>query len=350
MDLGDKNSVICIFEGADEEPSERASIRTTREKMAQFFSGRRSATVAIEAGTHSRWVQEDLEEYGHAVVVANPRKLRAIYENDSKDDQVDAEMLARIVRMDPKLLRPIQHRGAESQAALAVVRARDALLRARTLLINHVRGSVKGIGARMPSSSGDAFYRHMAALPEARKTALEPVMQSIKVMSAQLKRFDREIESLQSSFPETEKLKEVPGIGSLTALTYVTTLEDPTRFPRSRSVGAYLGLRSKRDKSGGRDPQLRITKAGDTYLRRLLVGSAQRILGPFGEDCDLRRWGLKMLAAGGKNAKNAKKRVVVAVARKLSVLLHRLWVTGEAYEPLRNASKTTPAQTVEERP
>jgi transposase len=132
-------------------------------------------------------------------------------------------------------------------------------------------------------------------------------------------------------------LRQVEGVGPLTALTFVLTLEDPYRFEKSRSVGAYLGLVPASDKSGDRDPQRRISKEGDEMLRKLLVGSAHYILGPFGGDSDLRRHGEKIASRG---AKNAKKRAAVAVARKLAVLLHRLWVTGEVYDPLYNAHRS----------
>ena len=115
------------------------------------------------------------------------------------------------------------------------------------------------------------------------------------------------------------------------------TLEDPHRFERSRSVGAYLGLGPAGDRSGERDPQKRISKEGDEMLRKLLVGSAHYILGPFGSDSDLRRHGEKIASRGAKNAK--KRAAVVAVARKLCVLLHRLWVSAEVYDPLYNTHR-----------
>jgi transposase len=118
-------------------------------------------------------------------------------------------------------------------------------------------------------------------------------------------------------------------------VAFLLTIEDPARFAKSREVGPYVGLVPKQDESGESSPQLGITKTGDVMLRRLLVGSAHYILGPFGEDCDLRRQGMKLAARGGKNAK---RRAIVAVARKLAVLLHRLWVTGEVYQPLRQNS------------
>jgi transposase len=137
-------------------------------------------------------------------------------------------------------------------------------------------------------------------------------------------------------YPETELLRQVQGVGVVTSLTYVLTVEDPKRFRRSREAGCYAGLRPGRRRSGKSDPQMRISKEGDQYLRRILVQAGHYILGPHGEDSDLRRWGLKLAARGGKNAK---KRAVVAVARKLAVLLHHLWVTGEVYEPLHNSQQ-----------
>jgi transposase len=286
-----------------------------------------------------------LAEWGHEVVVANPRKLALITQNESKDDPVDAELLARLGRVEPQLLSPIMHRGTEAQADLAVTRARDAVVAARTQLVNHVRGAVKSWGSRMVRCSPRSFAQRVESeVPEPLRAALEPLLEVIGEMTQQIKGYDRQIkEACREKYPETELLRQVGGVGVVTALAFVLTLEAPHRFRRSRSVGSFLGLRPGRDKSGAQDPELRITKAGDQLLRRLLVGSAQYILGPFGPDCDLRRWGLKLASRGRKNAK---KRAVVAVARKLAVLLHRLWVGGEVYEPLRLAQPTalsTPA-------
>lgn len=134
-------------------------------------------------------------------------------------------------------------------------------------------------------------------------------------------------------YPEVALLKQVKGVGTLIGLTYILTLDDPHRFRRSRDAGCFLGLRPGRRNSGMSEPQMHISKEGDAYLRTLMVQGAHYILGPFGPDSDLRRWGLKLAERGGKNAK---KRAVIAVARKLAVLLHKLWVSGEVYEPLRN--------------
>jgi transposase len=332
LDLGDRHSYLYTLDGSGEN-TEWGRVQTTRNALEKRFRNCEAARVVIEAGTHSPWVSRLLAEWGHEVLVANPRKVALIARNDSKDDPIDAELLARLGRVDPQLLSPIAHRGAQAQADLAVIRARDAAVAARTQLINHVRGAVKSLGGRMPKCSARSFaHKRADQLPEAMRAALEPLLELIGEMTQQIAGYDRQIEeACREKYPETELLRQVTGVGALTALAFVLTLEDPQRFARSRSVGGFLGLHPGRDKSGEQDPELGITKGGDRLLRRLLVGSAQYILGPFGPDCDLRRWGLKLASRGRKNAK---KRAVVAVARKLAVLLHRLWAGSEVYEPL----------------
>ena len=340
LDVGDCGSTVCILD-VDGEIAERAKIRTTVQGVRDYFERRPPMRVALEVGTHSPWISRLLEELGHEVLVANARKLRFIYENEMKDDGIDAEVLARVARLDPKLLAPIQHRGAETQSMLAIIRARDSVVRARTLLINHVRGAVKSFGSRLPKCSAASFFRHAEEIPEELRPALASMMELIGQMTLQVKEFDRAIEAACTEVhPETTPMRGVGGVGPVTSLAYVLTLEDPSRFASARSVGPYIGLAPGRSQSGRADPQQGITKTGDPYLRRLLIGSANYLLGPFGPDTDLRRWGLRLAARGGKNAK---KRATVAVARKLSVLLYRLWASGEPYEPLRQAKREAAA-------
>ena len=313
-------------------------MRTTPEALRRRFASERPMRVAIEAGTHSPWVSRLLEECGHQVLVANSRKTRLIYANKRKTDEIDAENLARLARVDPKLLYPLRHRGEECQAHMAIIRSRQALVDCRTQLVNHVRGAVKSFGHRLPKCPARSFHKKAAAhIPEALWPALGSILEQIGSLTERIRDYERHLETISKEhYPETELLRQVEGIGALTALTFVLTLEDPYRFAKSRSVGAYLGLVPARDQSGDRDPQRHISKEGDEMLRKLLVGSAHYILGPFGSDSDLRRHGEKIASRG---AKNAKKRAVVAVARKLSVLLHRLWITAEVYEPLYNAKR-----------
>ncbi|MCP5071255.1 MAG: IS110 family transposase [bacterium] len=340
-DLGDRKSHMCALGGTGEVLG-RSTVATTKNGFTRFFGGERAVRVVIEAGTHSPWVSALLEDLGHEVIVANPRNVRLISQNKSKSDRVDAELLARLARVDVKLLSPIQHRGARAREDLAMVRARSELVETRTKLINHVRGSMKSQGERLPSCTADVFARKGEDLvPEAMEVALGPVLKVIEAVTVEIKALDKKIEKdLPERYPEVVALRQVHGVGPLTALTFMLTLGDPTRFKKSRQVGAYLGLRPGRSQSGKADPELHITKAGDRYLRSLLVNCAQYILGPFGKDSDLRRWGLELAARGQKNAK---KRAVVAVARRLAVLLHRLWVTGEVYEPLGYARRSKAA-------
>jgi transposase len=337
LDLGDRCSYLTILD-QDGELIEESRLPTTKASLQGKFSNLQPCRVAMEVGAHSRWASQLLKDLGHDVLVANARKLRAIYHNPRKGDRADAETLARLARLDPALLSPIHHRSPQAQADLAVLRSRDAVVRSRTLLINHARDIVKASGSRLPSCSADSFAHKVAPdIPESLRPALAPILDTIASLTQQIRAYDRKIEELCSErYLETKMLREISGVGPLTSLAFILTLENPDRFRRSREVGPTLGLVPRRDQSGDKDPQLRITKTGDPYLRRLLVGSAQYILGPFGPDCDLRRWGLRLAERGGKNAK---KRAVIAVARKLAVLLHRLWKTGEIYDPSYHARK-----------
>jgi transposase len=264
--------------------------------------------------------------------------MESIHKNRRKNDKVDARTLARLVRADPELLYPIRHRGVQVREDLVVLRARDALVGVRTDLINSMRGLVKSVGDRLPACSADSFHKAVAdSIPERLDSALRPMLEQIESLTVKIKQYDKLVNELaMKKYPETGALRQVKGVGALTSLAFVLTIENPDRFEKSRDVGPYLGLVPKQDESGESSPQLRITKTGDRMVRRLLVSSGHYILGPFGEDCDLRRHGEKIAARGGKNAK---KRAVVAVARKLGVLLHRLWVTGEVYEPLYNSAR-----------
>lgn len=337
LDVDDRTSQLCRLD-SDGQVVEETRIQTTKTALGRRFEEMASSRVVLEVGPHSPWISWLLTAAGHEVIVANPRKLRMIYENDQKSDRADAEYLARVGRLDPKLLAPIRHRGQDAQADLAILRSRDALVRTRTGLINHVRGSVKAVGGRLPSCGTASFHRKAEGeIPEALQSALLPLVDVIGEMTARIWEFDRLIEAIsEADYPETALLRQVPGVGPVTALCYILTLEDPDRFPTSRAVGPYLGLVPRKRESGDSDPQLRTTRAGDPMLRHLLVQAAHYTLGPFGEDTDLRRWGLKIAERGGKNAK---KRAIVAVARKLAVLLHSLWTTAEVYEPLRNSKE-----------
>ena len=335
VDLGDQWSHYCIL-GLEGETLAEGQLRTTPQDVTEFFEALNAARVVVEVGTHSAWVREVICGYGHEVLVANPRLMEGSKRRKRKNDRIDANKLARLGRVDPQSLHPMQHRRAEVRQDLVMLRARDALVAARTELINATRGLVKSMGARLPKCSSPSFAQKVEeAVPAEIQEALLPLVRITAALSDSIQGYDEKIERLgREKYGHTALLRQVKGVGPITALAYVLTLENPERFAKSRDVGPYLGLVPKQEDSGESQPQLGISKAGDTMVRRLLVGSAQYILGPFGPDTDLRRYGLRLCEHGGKNAK---KRAAVAVARKLAVLLHRLWVTGEVYEPLHHA-------------
>ena len=339
VDLGDRWSQYCILDLEGETLAE-GQLRTTQQDIAEFFQALNAARVVVEVGTHSAWVREVICSCGHEVLVANPRSMERSKGRKRKNDRIDANKLARLGRVDPQSLHPMQHRSAEVRQDLVMLRARDALVAARTELINATRGLVKSMGTRLAKCSSPSFAQKVEeTVPAEIREALLPVVHMTAALSDCIKGYDEKIEKLASEkYGHTALLRQVKGVGPITSLAYVLTLENPKRFVKSRDVGPYLGLVPQQEDSGDSQPQLGINKAGDTMVRRLLVGSAQYILGPFGPDTDLRRYGLRLCERGGKNAK---KRAAVAVARKLAVLLHRLWVTGEVYEPLRHGISAT---------
>jgi transposase len=334
VDVGDQGSHYGIL-GLEGETLAEGQMRTTQEDLATFFQGLNGARVVVEVGTHSACVQEVIRGCGHEVLVANPRLLDGSKRRKRKNDRIDANKLARLGGVDPESLHPIQHRSRERQD-LVMLQARDALVAVRTEIINATRGLVKSMGTRLPKCSSRNFaQKGQETVPVEMREALLPWVRLAATLSAAIKEYDKKIQELgREKYGHTALLRPVKGVGPITALAYVLTLENPQRFVKSRDVGPYLGLVPKQEGSGESQPLLGISKAGDTMVRKRLVGSAQYILGPFGPDTDLRRYGLRLCERGGKNAK---KRVAVAVARKLAVLLHRLWVSGEEYEPLHNA-------------
>ncbi len=334
LDLGDRTSTFTI-RGADGSVCQRGKIATTPEALRKFFANERGTRVVYEVGTHSPWITWALDDLGCETVVANPWRVKLITQSRSKCDRKDADLLSEFAFLKPSTLSPIQHRGPEGAGVRALLGSREACVKARTQLINCVRGLFKSMGHRLPPCSAPSFHKKMW-IPEALRTAVEPLREQVASLTEHIREFDREIERIsEQRYPETALLRQVRGVGPVTALSFVVAIDDPSRFPRSRDVGSYFGLAPRVSQSSGADPELRITKAGDRSVRTLLVQCAQYILGAYGQDCDLRRHGENIASRGGKNAK---KRAVVAVARKLAILLHRLWVSGADYDPLHNTT------------
>lgn len=333
-DVGDKTSEICVLDGSGA-VLDRRNVQTTAGALTRALARYECATVAVEVGTHSRWIEEALTAAGHRVVVANARQVQLIWKRGKKTDRADALLLARLARVDPTLLAPVQHRSRAAHVDLAAIRSRDLLVQTRTKLFNHVRGALKPFGVKPARCATTLFPDRIAEqIPSELVPALAPVLEVLRKLNEEIAAHDRQIAQLAAACPTTQRLAEVDSVGELTALTFRLTIEDPSKFKKSRIVPSFLGLTPAKDQSGDSDPQKRISKAGDPLVRRLLVQCAHHLLGPGGHDCDIRRWGLRLAERGGKNGK---KRAIVAVARKLAVVLHRVWVSGDAYDPLRAA-------------
>ena len=336
IDLGDRKHAICVLDDAGSVIEER-SITNHRESLRRLSKKYPKALMVMEVGSHSPWISRFLSNLRHRVLVANPRKVRAIYQNTRKSDERDANMLARIARVDESLLFPIEHGTEEAQRDLLQIKLRDNIVRQRVDVISAVRFTLKSMGIKLKSPNTNYFARYAREAlrddhPEVAKL-VEPSLIVIDAMTAQIKHLDKELEELaETNYPITRKLREIKGVGVITALVFVLTIGDPARFEKARDVGAYLGLVPRRDQSGDVDMELRISKAGDKILRRLLVGAAQYILGPFGEDCDMKNKGERLIERGGRRAK---KKAVVAIARTLSVVMLTLWKNDGNYERFR---------------
>jgi transposase len=331
VDLGDRHSNWCLI-GANGEIQGEDRVATTRVALEQFFGRLDPCRVVLEACGHVHWIAKLAGAAGHEVIVANPREVRLISQSGRKNDRNDARTLARLGRVDPELLRPVKLRGEACRASRALLHARDQLVRMRTKLVTFTRGQVKSFGGRIPSCSAAAFHKRAAAhVPQPLQEVIKPVLEVLAQLESQIRTFDKRIVLIaEEQHPETAILRRVRGVGPVLALAYVATIEDPKRFSSSRTVGSYVGLTARLHDSCSKTPELPISKCGDRYLRRLLVNAATYILGPFGGDSDLRRFGQR-IARG--NSQRDRARARVAVARKLACLLHHLWRTGSVWDP-----------------
>jgi transposase len=332
IDVGDKRSEAVVLD-RDGNWCGGQTIPTNRDAMSRAFGGLEGARVVIEVGTHSPWMSRVFADRGFEVIAANARRVRLIAAAHRKNDKVDAETLARLGRLDPELLAPVIHRSQQAQRDMCLLRARDGLVRSRTSTITQVRAMAKSLGFRIPSCSSPSFpERVRATLGERELPGVTELLQVIELLTHKIRELDARIEEVAlSRYPEHKILTQIRGVGTLTALSFLLVIHDPHRFAKSRDVAAYLGLVPKQRDSGDRHTQLGISKRGDPYTRRLLVSCARHIMGPFGAESDLRSFGMRIAASGSIAARN---RAAIAVARKLAVLLHRLWLTGEVYEPV----------------
>ena len=322
VDIGDKRSYVRLV-GLDGELIEEVQIPTRPAAIEKYFRSWPRLRVVLETGGHTNWMRRLIAGLGHEVLVADARQLRLISQSDAKNDRNDAYWLAELGRSNPDLLAPVAARDEHVEQHRSWLRGRETMVEARTKLVNSVRGIAKTHGIRFGQCGMMQWVARVWECPDVLRTILEPMARIIVELSREINELDRRIEKLgKEQYPATQLLRSVDGVGPLTSLAYVLELNnDVGRVKRSRQMGAVVGCRPKQRDSGESSPELSITKAGNPMLRRLLVQSSQRIIGPFGLESDLRSWGLG-LAARGK--KRAKRRAVVAVARKLAVVLHAM--------------------------
>jgi len=332
LDVGDRWIHIARVD-ADGEDAGEERLPCKPDAVRQYFERLERSRVVLEVGAHSRWLDRMLRELGHEVFVANAGRLESIRASRQKCDRRDACELAQLGHLGPKYLHPIVHRPEHMQEHLGLLDARDVLVRARTMMVNQVRGTLKACGHKPPRCTTSAFVRRLRE-SSISNVSFEALAEAIVDLSVRIKALERRIAEAAEQYPAVALVRQIKGVGPVTGLAFVLAVFDPKRFRRSRDVAPYLGLVPAKHQSGGRDPQLGITKTGNPFVRRLLVQSAQYILGPRRPDCELRRYGERLVGRGGKAAK---KRAVVAVARKLAVLMHHLWVSAEVYQPLRPA-------------
>ncbi len=333
VDLGDTKHAICVTD-KDGNILKEYFITITKQSFKKLIETYPQSLIAIEVGTHSPWISRYLTQLGAQVVVANARKLRAIYTNERKSDELDARMLAKIARLDIDLLHPIQHGTEEQQRDSLMIKLRASLTKQRAATVVTIRFTLKSLGIRIRSSSTRAFpnvaRKYLQQQPEIL-AIIEPSLVILDALNEQIKKLEKQIEErISKKYPEAQHLQQITGIGPITALAFVLHISDPESFKSPRDVGAYLGLVPRSDQSGKKDKELSISKTGNTYLRCLLVQAAQYILGHFGPDCDLRNHGLKLAARGGNGAK---KKAVIATARKIAVTMLAMWKNKNDYNP-----------------
>ncbi len=339
LGLGNTQSDYCIVDKASTVVG-RGRVRSTREALARLLSSYPGALVVCEVGGHSRWVQKLVESLPLEIIVANARQIALINKSHRKNDKRDAELLATVGACMPRMLQNVTHKGDTFYADLAVLETRNLLTAERTKLTNRIKGLCKAQGEPLSMRGGRAFHKKAPEhIPESLRPGVSPLFAILEKIDEQLVEIDKVLNATAERYPVTAKLRQINGVGIQTALTFVLTICEPSRFSNSRDVAPYLGLVPRQRASGNCDPQLSISKAGDANLRRLLVLCSHYILSR-GQDCHLRRWGLALCERGGKNAK---KRACVAVARKLSVVMLALWKSASDYDPMRNVSESVAA-------
>jgi transposase len=338
IDLHQNETEICVLDDSGAFV-ERARVKTSRETLRRRFDGLAPMKVAMEAGGSSPWVARLIESMGHDVVVCAPRRVRLIAESTMKTDEIDAEVLARLVRVDEGFLGRVTHRSESAQLQRGLMTARTALVSARSKWVHSARGILRSFGFRVPGGHTSRFHLRCAKveMPDDLRAVVQPLLNQVEQVSAEIQAIEERLKSIAEANPIVQHLQKVPGVGTIVALYFVASIDDPDRFQRSRDVAAFFGLRPSLRGSGEICHYGRITKEGDPEMRRLLIQAAHGMINSR-KRCALQQWALNIAARRGK------KKALVALARKLAVLLHHLWATGEVFQPFPQTPKPVNAQ------
>ena len=334
IDIGDRTSELCVLSDTNV-VLVRGAVPTDRATIRDMFQQLKPTTVVMETGTHSAWMDRDIRACGHRVLVASARRVAQVLKDKKKNDRRDAQQLALLAAFNEEFLGVVNHRSEQAQLSLGKLKVRDHLIRARTRACNTMRGLVKSHGYRLPKVEPQRMTALAAgALPAEIQELIEPLVKVVETLNGKIEEQDKELARLaQESYPQTKYVEQIHGVGLIVSLAFVLTIDEAERFERSRDVGNYLGLTPAQDQSGESNPELRITRDGDGLMRSLLVNAAQTVMRKNSPECDLKRHGEKLAGDGGKIAR---KKAVVAVARKLGVLMHKLLVSKAPYNPQHN--------------
>lgn len=327
IDVHQKYSQVCELSLNGVVESE-CQIPTTRSSLNRWFGKRDDLRIVVESSGVSRWVVRVLKEMGHEVTVVNPRRVRLIAESTLKTDRIDAEVLARLSCFGEGLLPTVYQRSEESANVQTRLRVRSTLVRSKVAMVNSLKGSLRNRGYRLRGQAIRRVIANLVAmeLPSELRQSLDPLVEALLEVDERLRAVNAEIREECQENRLLKRLQTVPGVGPVVSLAYVSWIDDPTRFRSSRQVGPYLGLRPKVRRSAEFEFRGRITREGNPELRRLLTQAAHCFLRTQ-QDSALKQWALDLEKRAGK------KKAIVALARKLAVLMHRLWVTGHDFEP-----------------
>lgn len=286
------------------------------------------ATIGLEAGPLSQWLHRGLSEAGLDVVLMETRQVKgALKAMPIKTDRRDAEGIARLLHLG--WFRPVHCKSVSAQEIRAVLGARKAIQQGMIALEMSLRGLLRNFGLKVGAISRGRFehrIRELAAGNSMLETATEPMLRARASLRQELGGLERRVRQLAQDDPACPRLMSMPGVGAVVALTFRSAVDDPARFTSSKRVGPWVGLTPSRHQSGERDVSGGITKAGDVNLRRALCQAAT-VMMHRGRSTWLRTWASQVARRRGR------KRAMVALARRIGVILHRMWVDGTAFRP-----------------